>query len=175
MLTRQRTLILINVLGGLAVLGSYAHGLAGHPGTRDALWGDVPAALRPLYTFNMLAAAVGYFPFSAFFLLRVLPARPEHTRTVTTSYALMLGSAALWMPLTFHLLDGGAAAGGLWPLIRVVLGITGGSSLGLLVTLVRARPHPRDRGYLLALVGLLFFCLQTAVLDALVWPAYFPR
>jgi hypothetical protein len=30
------------------------------------------------------------------------------------------------------------------------------------------------RGRTLAVIGLLPFCLQTAVLDASVWPAFFP-
>jgi hypothetical protein len=38
----------INLLGGFAVLSSYAWGFVAHPETVGALWGGVPEALRPL-------------------------------------------------------------------------------------------------------------------------------
>ena len=39
---QQWTLIGINVLGGILVLGSYVQGLMAHPDNRNALWGSVP-------------------------------------------------------------------------------------------------------------------------------------
>ena len=71
----RRSLLWLNVLGGIAVLGSYVHGLASNPLTRGAVWGDIPDALRPLYTVNMLLAAAGYFAFSFFVYYRLDPAR----------------------------------------------------------------------------------------------------
>jgi hypothetical protein len=50
----------------------------------------------------------------------------------------------------------------------------GVGSLGLLAALVGLRPRPVTGGWRLALVGLVAFGFQTAVLDALVWPACFP-
>jgi len=64
--TQQLTLGLINVVGGILVLGSYAHGLITHPASRDAIWGGVPETIKPLYTANMLFAAAGYLAFTYF-------------------------------------------------------------------------------------------------------------
>jgi hypothetical protein len=173
----RRSLLWLNVLGGSAVLGSYVHGLASNPLTRGALWGDVPEALRPLYTLNMLLAAAGYFAFSFFVYSRLDPARTRVAGhfgygAFHLLYALILIPSALWLPLTFEMLA--APSLGLWVAIRVVLGLVGIGSLGLLVAIASASPHAAPGARRAALVGAGFFALQTAVLDALVWPAYFP-
>jgi hypothetical protein len=168
----------LNLLGGTAVLGSYAHGLASHPLARAELWGGVPEALRPLYTASMLLAAAGYFAFSFFVLFRL---DPERTRVFGRFgfgafhllYALILLPSALWMPLTFALLEAPSAA--LWAAIRVTLALVGLGSLGLVAALASAGPARAPGARALAVAGALAFSLQTAVLDALVWPAFFPR
>lgn len=106
----KRITLLINVLGGCAVLFSYAHGLSSNPMTRGDVWGGVPDALRPLYTINMFLAAAGYFAFSYFVFFRL---DPEHTRigkrfgfgAFNVLYALILIPSALWLPLTFAMLE----------------------------------------------------------------------
>lgn len=67
----KRWAFLINLVGGIAVLVSYAYGLATHPELRDEVWGGVPHPLRGFYTVSMLSAAVGYFLFGFFVLFRV--------------------------------------------------------------------------------------------------------
>ncbi len=168
--------VALNVLGGLAVLGSYWWGLSGYPELAEALWGGVPPWLRPVYTVTMVAAALGYFPFTGYFLLRYR-AGDDETREgagpgfVLLLYGLILVPSALWLPLTLGYLHSPGL--GLWWLIRLDLLAVGVGAVGLLVTLVQARPHRIGPWYVLAIVGLLVFCLQTAVLDALVWPALF--
>ena len=54
---QKRSLLWINVVGGIAVLGSYVHGIVTNPLTRGEVWGGVPEALQPLYTASMLSAA----------------------------------------------------------------------------------------------------------------------
>jgi hypothetical protein len=39
--------IVINIAGGVAMLGSYALGIATHPPAGDVLWGGVSSWLRP--------------------------------------------------------------------------------------------------------------------------------
>jgi len=39
-------LLLLNVLGGIAVLGSYVAAFTGSPDFKDGLWGGVPESLR---------------------------------------------------------------------------------------------------------------------------------
>jgi hypothetical protein len=171
----KRRFVVVNVVGGAAVLLSYGIGLVNHPDTRGELWGGVPDGLRAVYTVCMLLAAVGYFPFTSFILLRFGPTTLIAGRfgmsLVNGLYAAILASAALWMPLTFIMLEQPGAA--LWLVIRLVLATTGVGSVALLVAFLTLRPRPPGVLFPLAVVGLCFFCIQTAVLDALVWPAYF--
>ncbi len=174
---RQRIVfVAINVIGGLAVLGSYAHGLLTYPQLRDQLWGGVPDWLRPVYTAFMLLAASGYFAFTGFILLRIDPARFRTLggfgfETINALYTCMLFASSLWMPLTFLMLRQPSPE--LWLSIRVVLAVVGLASIGLLVALLAARIDRSGRFYRTAVAGLVAFCIQTAVLDAVVWTFFF--
>jgi hypothetical protein len=167
----------LNVVGGIAVLGSYWYGFATHPEAGDALWGGVPLGLRPLYTASMLLAAVGYFPLTAFLLFCVDPDRVRIAGRFgygwfNLSYALVLLPSALWMPLALRVIGHWDLV--LWWTIRVILALVGLGSLGLLAALLMMTPRRPLAVYRLAVVGAVFFCIQTALLDALVWPAFFP-
>jgi hypothetical protein len=173
----RRSLLWLNGVGGMAVLGSYAYGFASNPLTRSELWGGVPLALQPLYTVSMLLAAIGYFAFSAFVFLRL---DPEGARiggrfgfgAFHALYALILLPSALWLPLTFQMLESPSRV--LWVVIRVTLGLVALGSLGLVAALASASPHSAPGSRRLAIAGAIAFSFQTALLDALVWPAYFP-
>jgi len=175
----MRTLLIaMNVLGGVAVLGSYAHGIATHPGTSGAAWGGVPDALRPWYVASMLLATVGYFLFTYYVCFGLEPERVRIGARIgfgmfVWSYAAVLVASALWMPLTFAMLAAPSAA--LWWSIRAVLFVVALGSLGILVAVVAATPHPAGWARALAIAGATAFCVQTVALDALVWPAYFER
>src|SRR5512140_1248083 len=103
---RKRPMFVINVLGGAAVLGSYAYGLRTNPNALNVLWGGVPASIRPFYTLGMFLAAAGYFAFIYFILFRL---DPDQTRVwnrpgfgiFNILFAAILIPSALWMPLTF--------------------------------------------------------------------------
>ena len=173
----QRRLIGLNGVGGSAVLGSYAYGFVAHAETVGEVWGGVPQWLRPLYTVSMLAAAVGYFAFTFFVLFRIEPRAVRISRRIGYAgflwlYALILIPSALWMPLTFALLA--APSPGWWTAIRGVLAAVGIGSLGFVLAIRNAAPANATTARRLALLGALAFTFQTAVLDALVWPAYFP-
>jgi hypothetical protein len=166
----------INVLGGVAVLASYAHGLATHPATRGDVWGGVPDALRPLYVVSMLLAAAGYFPLAGYLFFGA----PETARVArrfrldlfNALFAAILVGSALWMPLSFAMLEAPGAA--LWWTIRAVLAVVGAASLAVLAALLALEPKGSRFAYGLAVAGCVFFCIQTALLDAIVWPAFFP-
>jgi hypothetical protein len=76
------------------------------------------------------------------------------------------------MPLTFALLEAPSAE--LWWAIRLTLAAVAAGSLGMLAGLVAVRPSPASLAHRLAVAGSLAFSFQTAVLDAVVWPAFFP-
>lgn len=173
---QKKTMLWINVVGGIAVLGSYAHGLLSHPGNGDALWGGVPQEIRPLYAVGMLLAALGYFAFSYYLLLRLDPVEAQVGRRFGIGvfnwlYAGILVPSALWMPLTWAMVEQPGA--GLWLGIRAVLAVVGLAALGMVAAVSLVRPREPKWAHLLAVIGSAVFCIHTAVLDALIWPALF--
>lgn len=174
----RRRLVLLNVIGGALVLSSYVPVFTGSPEQVAALWGGVPVALKPLYTINMLLAAAGYLLFTHFVVFRL---DPEATRIgarfdyglFQVLYALVLVPSALWLPLTSLLIAEPSTA--LWWGIRFDLALVGLGAAGLLVALLRVEPVPSTAARRLAVIASVPFVVQTALLDALVWTAYFPR
>jgi len=169
-------LLTINLLGGAAVLGSYAYGFRTHANATDVLWGGVPAIVRPFYTAGMFLAAAGYFAFIYFVLVRL---DPPTTRlwgrlgfgAFNTIFAAILIPSALWMPLTFAAVELSSVTL-LW-LVRLVLTVVGLASLSLLVALLNVEPRRPPWAYWLAVTGCAAFCVQTALLDMIIWAAYF--
>jgi hypothetical protein len=172
----KRWLIGIILSGGLAVLGSYVSGVISQPGAADILWGGVPPDIRPFYSANMLLAAASFFVFTYYILFWInsweksVTNRPGYW-VFPGLYAAILYPSAMWLPLTF-----GAVAQAslllLW-LVRIVLVLVGLASLCLLVVLVRSKPMRPDLLYWLSIAGGGFFCLQTALLDGVVWNIFF--
>jgi hypothetical protein len=175
---KKRSWIWLIVLCGTLVPVSYVHGLVTHPEARGELWGGVPEALQPLYTVCMLLAASGFFLFTGFILFRVDPKKdPGDGRPgfgiFPLLYALILIPSALWLPLTFAYMEHPSTW--LWWVIRTDLFLVGLGALGLFPALLAFRSGKGGLFFILALLGLVFFSWQTAVLDALVWPHYFPQ
>ena len=172
---QKKTWLAINVVGGAAVVGSYVHGLATHPDSRNQLWGATPPELQAVYSVTMLLAAAGYFFFSYYFIVRT---NADEVRfgsrgfgLINALYALILFPSALWLPLTFAYLDSPSPT--LWAAIRADLFGVATGSLGLIVAFVFMKPRAEGLAGVLALVGLLVFALQTAFLDLIVWPQFF--
>ncbi len=172
---QRRNLLLLNLVGGVAVLGSYAALLSSRPNAGALLWGDVPETWRPLYTVSMLGATAGYFMVAQFLFFRVDPATARvgrfSYRALHGIFALILLPSALWMPLTFAYVD--APSGGLFLGIRVVLALVGVGSACLTAALVSLRDHGPRGSWRVALLGSGLFFFQTGVLDALVWTHFF--
>jgi hypothetical protein len=169
-------LLVINIAGGIAVLGSYAHGILTHPDSASALWGKVPSLILPFYTASMFAAAAGYLAFTWFILVRVDPDKTMiagrfRYHAFLWLYAAVLAPSALWMPLTFAMLA--APTPVLWAAIRIALAIVGLASVALFLALLGIRPRGSRWAHGLAVAGSILFIIQTAVLDAVVWPAFF--
>jgi hypothetical protein len=171
-------LLWTNIFGGIAVLGSYVLGLAVRPGSGGALWGGVPQQLRPLYAVGMLLAALGYLAFTYFLLFRLDPdqariGRGLDFRFFGTLYTAILVPSALWMPLTLRMVEEPRLA--LWMVIRLVLVAVGLAALGMVVALLSTRPRQPRWAYWIAVAGAVLFFLHTGILDAIVWPLFFPQ
>lgn len=168
----------INVIGGLSVLGSYAHALISNPLTRLNLWGNVPFSLRPYYTIFMFLAAGGYFFFTSYVLFYI------NTDTVklfgkygfwlvNILYAGIIIPSAIWIYLTFAMINNPSAI--LWFSIRAVLFTVGFSSVILLLSFLMSNFDRTNWLYVASIIGLFFFCIQTMLLDGIIWPYFFPK
>ena len=168
--TQQWALVGINVVGGLLVLASYFRGLRSDPRAGDVLWGAVPARIRPVYAASMISAAAGYFAFT-YYVLFVLTDEVEVFGSLNAYwlfhvlYALVLFPSALWLPLTLAM--DRRPSRRLWVTIRVTLAVVGLASLCILASLLSLDLHDSAYVHWIAVVGAVFFCVQTAVLPSL--------
>lgn len=175
MRTEQIILLVINVLGGAAVIGSYVLGLKGQSGGANVLWGGVPANLRPVYTVSMILSAIAYFAFIYFILFRLIPKEVVIGGRFGFSafysiFLVILISSAFWMPLTNAYVANPST--GIWIGIRAVLALVGLGSIALLWALLSLQ----TRGgipYWFAVAGSGYFAFHTAILDAIIWAALF--
>ncbi len=157
------------------MIGSYIWGL-GRPGAVDALWGGVPESIRPYYTAGMFLAAAGYFAFSFFILLRMDPEKVKILGCCGAGifhylYLGILVPSALWMPATFWAIENPGMPS-VW-IVRGVLILVALFSLGLLAALLGTKPREPRWAHALAVTGAACFCIQTVILDAIVWGAAF--
>jgi hypothetical protein len=173
---QQIILVIINVLGGAVVIGSYIHGFVTHPGSGNALWGGVTGWLRSAYGISMILAALGYFVFVYFILFRINPSDIQISGRFGFSlfYFIFIGiliPSSIWMPLTHAMVANPSTS--LWIWIRIVLVIVGIASCALVWALLSL--HPREAGafYWLAVGGSAYFAFHTAFLDMLLWPLLF--
>ncbi len=166
----------INILGGISVLFSYAHGLITHVELRDYLWGGITEFIRPFYTINMFLATAGYFFFTSYVINKMFRTKHHqfkkiHFVIINILYAGIIIPSALWMPMTFQVLTYSSDL--LWIGIRIILLIVGLSSSGLMLFFFFSRIRTNDWHYFAGVMGLIPFWIQTMILDALVWPYFF--
>jgi hypothetical protein len=178
MVAQQIILLVINVVGGIAVIGSYILGLSGQSGGSNVLWGGVPANIRPVYTVSMVLSALGYFAFIYFILFRLVPGEVVIGGRFGFSlffaiFLLILIPSAFWMPLTNMYV--GSQSAGIWVAIRTVLAIVGLASIALFWALLSLKTENQSIAYWLAMAGSGYFAFHTAILDAVVWAALFKQ
>ncbi len=169
-------LLIINILGGAAVIGSYVFGLSGQSGGANVLWGGVPVNIRPVYTVSMILSALGYFAFLYYIFFRLDPAQTSIAgisgfTIFYVIFLLILIPSAFWMPLTNMYVSNPST--GLWVWVRTVLAIVGLAAIALLWALLTLQGKVPGVSHLLAVVGSGYFAFHTAILDAIVWAALF--
>ena len=176
MATSKITLFLVNLLGGVAVIGSYIVGLSGHPGQGDRLWGGIPQGLRSVYTVSMLLSAIGYLLFFYHIVIRMDPSKARLPWNVpygsfVVPFLLILIPSALWMSLTFAYLASPSTS--LWIAVRFVLGLAALGSLAMLFMLAGLKSLSPDQFWWPSTIGAAIFTFHLLCLDALLWPALF--
>jgi hypothetical protein len=171
---RRATFLLLNAVGGVAVLGSYVLWLGTPAHDGQALWGTLGSGARTLYTVSMFTASAGYFAFLNDLLRHELVRLSESQYAwLQTIFCLILFPSALWMPLTYLYL--GAPSAAAWWAMRATLFVVAGASFALVAFLLGLRDTSAPRAHRAAIVGSLAFAFQTGVLDPFVWPLFFPR
>lgn len=174
--TQQVILLVINIIGGAAVVGSYILGLSAQPNGANALWGGVAPNTRPVYGISMVLAALGYFAFIYFILFRLVPADVNIAGRFGFSlfyaiFLVILVPSTFWMPLTNAYVGNSTTA--TWVEIRTVLALVGLGSIGLVWALLSLQTKAPGIAYWLAVMGSSYFAFHTAILDAILWPALF--
>jgi hypothetical protein len=170
-------LLLINVVGGAAVIGSYVLGLRGKTGGADALWGRVPTKVRPVYTVSMILSAIGYLAVLYYLFFELVP---DEVLIAGSGFALffpifllILIPSALWMPLTnAYVADPRTSV---WRAIRTVLLIVGFASVALAWTFFALEGDERSTAHWFAVVGSCYFAFHTLILDGILWAAWSKR
>jgi hypothetical protein len=175
---QQIILLIINIIGGAAVIGSYIFGLRGQPSGANILWGGVPVNIRPVYTVSMILSALGYFAFLYYIFFRLDPAQTSIVGISSFTlfyiiFLLILIPSAFWMPLTNVYV--GNPSIGMWIGIRTVLALVGLASIALLWVLLSLQGKVPGVSYWLAVVGSGYFAFHTVVLDAIIWAALFKQ
>lgn len=168
----KKSLLLMILVGGVAVLASYYFGLRSVAGNSSYLWGGIPAVVRPYFTVTMLLGAAGFLAFTSMILFRL---DAEQTRLFSRFgygafhliYALILIPSALWLPLTL-LAFAQASPLILWS-ARLVLILVAAASLAMLGAMITLVPRKKTWHRRLPMIGNVFFCIQTVLLDAVVW------
>jgi len=169
--------LVINALGGFAVIASYVAGMVTHPNTEQLLWGRITPALKSVYLVSMPLAAAGYLSF-LYYILFYLNAGTvriwgfDGFLVLDIIFMAILIFSAFWMPLTYKLIE--TQERGWWIYIRIVLFIVGLASLALLCALLLISQKEPVWSYWLAVAGSAVFFIQSGIIDAIVWPALFP-
>lgn len=170
--------LVINIMGGLAVIGSYVFGIMTHPGMADSLWGKIPPAVKSFNYIIMPLAVIGYLLFTYFILFHIdakkfLIANTFGFEAINIIFFLILVPSAFWMSLTFGVLENPAS--GHWWAVRTVLFIVGLASLALVIALLLSNMKEPAWAFWLAVAGSILFFIQTGINDAFIWAAYFPH
>ena len=166
-------LVLVNLIGGTAVLGSYVWGVWQFDDPATALWGDAPAIVRSSAVVTMLLAALGYLWMVWGHLLWQSEFSSIRLRGYDAAWlivaidATILLLSALWMPLTVAAIQRQSQM--LRYVVFAVLWGVAGATMVLVWAEASMESSAPSWSHRLAIAGSLAFALQTVILDAIVW------
>ena len=174
-MTNTSIFFLVNLVGGIAVLGSYCAGLYLYPDQRTALWGGVVGNWKTLFTTSMFFAATGYIVFC--YTMTISDGANESSflgkYTFIILAAAFLFSASVWMPATLQYLD---TKNEIWWVVSVTsLWITAAclTCMGLAFNFTEF-PNVNLFQNSVTLTGMICITFHCLVFDAIIWVAKFP-
>lgn len=174
--TQQIILLIINIIGGIAVIGSYIFGIKAQSGGANALWGGVPPNIRPVYGVSMVLSALGYFAFLYFVLFEIIPDEVLIGGRFDFSvfyliFIFILLPSSLWMPLTNVYIGNQITSIKIG--VRAVLALVGLASIALVWAILSLETTTQNVPYWLAVAGSSYFAFHTAILDGVIWSVLF--
>lgn len=173
----QTQFLLINIIGGIAVLGGYIIALINHPETRNELWGGVPENLRLWITAFMFISAFGYC-FAMYYLifneglaLNFFWGKFDY-KFIRILLIIFLFTAALWIHTAFIYIDSGSKV--YWNFVQLELWLTGISVFLIMLGLATATDVKNNNIHFYSILGLGVISFHCLVLDAFLWINRFP-
>tara|TARA_B100001250_G_scaffold400955_1_gene412208 strand:+ start:15 stop:554 length:540 start_codon:yes stop_codon:yes gene_type:complete len=173
----QTQFLIINIVGGIAVLGGYIIALINHPQTRGELWGGVPENLRLWITLFMFISAFGYC-FAMYYLIFQDGLDLDFFRGklninfMKGFLIIFLFTAACWIHTTLAYLDNGNQI--LWTFVQLELWLTGISVFLMMIGLATANGVNNNFFHNISVVGLCIISFHCLALDAILWISRFP-
>ena len=173
----QTQFLLINIIGGILVLGGYVIALINHPETRNELWGGVPENLRPWITTFMFISAFGYC-FAMYYLifdegleLSFFWEKFDY-QIIMILLIVFLLTAALWIHTAFSYISTGSKI--LWNFVQLELLLTGISIFFITLGLASATGVKNTSFHFYSVFGLSVISFHCLILDAYLWLSKFP-
>ena len=173
----QTQFLLINIIGGIAVLGGYVIALINNPETRNELWGGVPENLRLWITAFMFISALGYC-FAMYYLifdeglsLGFFWGKFDY-KLIKALLIIFLTTAALWIHTTFLYME--SASKFHWSLVQIELWLTGASVFLIMIGLASATEVKNSNLHFYSILGLCVISFHCLILDAFLWLNKFP-
>ena len=171
-------LIFINIMFGSLVLLSYYKGVNREPELSLKLWGGVPKVLQPYIVASMFISALGYFFFTANFLLNINPEEAKFLGkfnywSLCVVYLFILIPSALWIELSFSYMKSGDI--NTWYYTVSTLYCVAIFSVVLLLFTVDTYVDNSSKLYLPSVLGASLFTFHTLFLDGLIWTFFFHR
>ncbi len=173
----QTQFLLINIIGGIAVLGGYVIALINHPETRNELWGGVPENLRFWITIFMFISAFGYC-FAMYYLifdeglfLNFFWGKFDY-KLIKILLIIFLLTAALWIHTAFIYIESGSKL--YWNFVQLELWLTGISAFLIMIGIATAIGVKNSNLHLYSILGLSAISFHCLALDAFLWLNKFP-
>ena len=173
--------LIVNIIGGTAVLGSYWLGISYYIDEPDSLWGGINGSLRIFFTVSMLPAALGYLAFVYFMIFKagvdafsvssLFGQQTQHAPSVIC--ALFLTASTIWMPATIAYVN--SQEWSWWMTAVLSLWATGFALVGLSNMFYANTTGSDGWARNLALIGLVYITFNCVVLEAIIWVLKFPK
>ena len=170
--------ILINIIGGVLVIGSYILGFNSELDNKLDLWGGITGKTKQLFTISMLLSVIGYLTFLFYMIFKGGLDNNDNGSLLGLNPFLILSilfliSASIWMPATIKFLD--TSLYYWWIVTIIVLWITAISLVAMFIILLLSQNIEYNLSLKLATLGIAYISFHCLILDAIIWVFKFPR